>query len=98
MSASILTPGVNQLIETLQALNRLVSQILEQMIGGTVFRAPSYTVATLPAVTVTNAGQLAFASNARNTGEGAGLGTGTLCCVNKSGVWVSVWSGVAPTT
>ena len=57
-----------------------------------------YTVATLPSVTGSNTGAVAFASNARNTGEGAGVGTGCLVTVNNAGTWISVWSGVAPTT
>lgn len=38
--------------------------------------APQYTVATLPAGA---AGRIAFATNGRKNGEGAGLGTGVLC-------------------
>lgn len=57
-----------------------------------------YTVATLPSVTGSNKGAMAFASNARNTGEGAGVGTGCVVVVNNAGTWISVWSGVAPTT
>ena len=62
------------------------------------FRVPAYTVAALPVLTSNETGALAFATNACNTGEGSGSGTGCLVCRNNIGVWVSVWSGVAPTT
>ena len=39
-------------------------------------RMPVYTVAGLPAVSVT--GDMAFASNGRKNGEGGGLGTGVI--------------------
>lgn len=57
-----------------------------------------YTVALLP--TPTAIGQVAFASNGRNTGEGAAAGTGCLVQIQvKSAIltWCAVWSGVAVT-
>lgn len=57
-----------------------------------------YATASLPAVTTSNTGAVAFASDARNTGEAGGAGTGCLVTVNNAGAWICVWSGVAPTT
>jgi hypothetical protein len=54
--------------------------------------------ASLPAVTAANKGALAFATDCRNSGQGAGTGTGCLVEVNTAGAWIAVWSGVAPTT
>jgi hypothetical protein len=42
---------------------------------GSPITLPSYTVATLPAV---GAAQIAYASNGRKNGEGAGAGTGVM--------------------
>lgn len=61
------------------------------------YSAPKYLKAALPVVTSGNQGQLAYCSNGRNTGEGAGSGTGCLVTVNSAGVWAAVWSGVAVT-
>lgn len=58
---------------------------------------PKSTVSGLPTVTTANQGQIAYATNARNTGEGVGAGTGALLTCNSDGVWACVWSGVAPT-
>lgn len=55
---------------------------------------PITTVAGLPAVAPL--GQLRFASNGRNPGEGAAAGTGTLVIGTGAG-WRAVWSGVAVT-
>lgn len=63
----------------------------------TLYGAPKFAVAALPGVSSANQGQIAYATNARNTGEGANAGTGALVTVNKNGVWACVWSGVAPT-
>ncbi len=41
-------------------------------------------------------GRLAYASNGRNTGQGAGAGTGCLVVGNGS-VFTAVWSGLAVT-
>ena len=62
---------------------------------------PVSTVAGLPSVTLSNVGTMAYASNLRNTGEGAGSGTGGIVqCQNKSGTatWCAVWSGIAATS
>lgn len=55
---------------------------------------PVTTVAALPATAPV--GQLRYASNGRNTGEGAASGTGTMVVGNGS-VWRAVWSGAAVT-
>lgn len=55
---------------------------------------PVYTVSGLPASAPM--GQLAFASNGRNTGQGVGAGTGAVVVGSGSG-WIAVWSGVAVT-
>lgn len=39
----------------------------------------TYTVATLPVLTITGGCQIAFASNGRNPAEGPGAGTGVIC-------------------
>jgi len=99
MSGSFVPPGVSQVIAVLQDLVRATYAAGS---GGTspsgnAFQVPfAPTIDDLPAVTARDVGRLQFAGNARNTGQGAGAGTGTLCCVNTSGNWVAVWSGVAP--
>jgi hypothetical protein len=95
MSGSIVPPGVAGVIEQLQNLVRATLYAAEQQ-RPQAFVAPPVT--TLPTVTSANAGQLAFLTNGRNTGQAAGAGTGTLCVVNNAGVWIAVWSGVAPLT
>jgi len=101
------TVNVQQMQELIGALNNSVialgtiARLLSQFsigVAGTRLQLPMTTVALLPAVTAANAGSIAWASNARNVGEGAGAGTGTLVEVNSAGTWLSVWSGVAPTT
>lgn len=56
------------------ALNSQVAPRANPVFTGTV-KLPVYTVANLPSAT---AGSVAFASNGRANGEGAGLGTGVL--------------------
>jgi hypothetical protein len=101
------TVTLQQMQELVGALNNSVvalggiAQILTGFaiqVAGTRLVLPVSTVAALPAVTSANAGNLAWASNARNVTETGGNGTGALVAVNKNGVWFSVWSGVAPTT
>ena len=58
---------------------------------------PTYTVAGLPVVSGTNTGQVAYATNARNTGQGAAAGTGALVAVDNTGAWAIVGTGLAPT-
>lgn len=63
-----------------------------------LYSVPSFLVAALPSVTSANQGIVAYAKNARNTGETTGNGTGCVVSVNANGIWACVWSGVAPTT
>lgn len=65
--------------------------------SSSLYGAPKYTAASLPAVTSANQGQIAYATNARNAAEASGAGSGAVVSVNKNGVWACVWSGVAPT-
>lgn len=58
------------------------------------FRSKQFTVAALPAG---SQGDIAYATNGRNTGEGAGAGTGCLVTKNSAGAWAAVWSGAAVT-
>ena len=58
-----------------------------------LYTTPKYTVAGLPVVTAANQGEMAYATNGRNTGEGSAAGTGCLATVNSAGVWAAVWSG-----
>lgn len=85
---------LTQVVVALQAQNILLGEILQQM------RAIStpllvYTVAGLPA-SAPNA-VMVYASNGRNTGEGAGAGTGCVV-VGNGAVWRAIWSGVAVTS
>jgi len=63
-----------------------------------LYSIPKYTVSGLPSVAAANQGAVAYATNGRNTGEGAGSGTGCLCTVNSAGIWAAVYSGVAVTS
>lgn len=96
MSDFLIPSGVSQVIAVLQDLVRATYAMGDQQ--ATTFRAPAYAAASLPAVTVADAGRMAFVTNARNTGQGAGAGTGCLCVVNNAGAWVTTWNGLAPTT
>jgi hypothetical protein len=60
-------------------------------------KPPKYTVAGLPAVTTAATGEIAYATNARNAGQGSGDGTGALVAVDNTGAWAIVGTGVAPT-
>jgi hypothetical protein len=55
----------------------------------------TFTVATLPTITSTGGTQIAFASNGRNPGEGAGAGTGVLVWNNGTSGWRTVYDGTA---
>lgn len=99
---------MSQLVATLAnftvALNG-IAQALTQAIGPGGFSAPvrlaGFTVAGLPAVTLTNVGQIAFATNALNNGETTGAGSGTVVQVtNHLGTarWIAIWSGLPPVT
>jgi hypothetical protein len=59
---------------------------------------PMSTVAALPAVGANSAGSRIFATNGRNSGEGAAAGTGCWCYSNSAGAWLAVWSGLAVTS
>lgn len=103
--------SLQQMADLVNALSNLVrasgniAQILSGAVGITGFAQPpalpAYTVATLPAITLANVGSIAFATNARGPSDGSSAGKGTTVqVVNNAGtaLWVSVWSGVAPTT
>lgn len=108
------TDLVTQLINIARAINNLSAVVTNSFVslaanntftGANSFTQPvqlaAYAVASLPAVTLTNVGSVAFATNGRNTGEGGGSGTGCLVQVqNKSGTatWCAVWSGVQITS
>lgn len=89
---------------SVRALGNVV-QALQGAIGPTGFSAPvrlaGYTGATLPAVTLTSVGQIAFVINGRaKTAEGAGAGTGCTVQVQNIGgtaTWCAIWSGIAVT-
>jgi hypothetical protein len=82
-----------------------IAQLLSASIGATGFSMPvqlaSYTVANLPAITLGSVGQIAFATNGRNTGESGSAGTGcTVQVQNKGGTatWCAIWSGAVITS
>jgi hypothetical protein len=89
-----LTPVVNALQEMTRA-----SYLTQQTLAGLSLNTntlPSYTVAGLPVGA--SAGRMAYASNGRNPGEGAGAGSGVLVIASSTGVWRSAWSGVLVTS
>lgn len=90
--------GIADIASTMQLLVRSLGSIGETLTKNETGQPPVYTVATLPAVTASNQGQVAYVTNGRNTGEAAGAGTGCLVTVNKNGIWAAVWSGVAVTS
>ena len=101
------TVSLQQMAELISAMNNSVitlgtiAQLLSQFVisvAGTRLQLPAYTVAALPAVTSAFAGSIAWATNARNTGETGGNGTGALVQVNKNGIWVTTYNGAVPTT
>lgn len=65
--------------------------------SASLYPVPKYTVTGLPAVGPPNQGQVAYATNGRNTGQSAGAGTGCLVSVSSAGAWCAVWSGVPVT-
>ena len=91
MSGTNISPGHAQIVATLQDLQRAIYATATTA----TFKAPAFSA--LPVVTAADAGRLAFHATARNPGQGVGAGTGCLCCVTTAGIWVAVWSGVAPT-
>lgn len=58
------------------ALNALQKQVAALQ---TALKVPTYTIATLPTPSPVAAGYIAFATDGRANGEGAGAGTGVLC-------------------
>lgn len=84
LGATVVSPGGNNTFTGQNAFTQAV-------------KLAPFTVATLPAVTAADAGQIAFASDARNTGQGGGAGTGALVVVDNTGAWAIVGTGVAPT-
>lgn len=57
------------------------------IIASPVFNPPTYTTSTLPVVTNSNQGQLAWVSNCLNGTQGSGSGTGCYYNVNAVGAW-----------
>jgi len=106
-SATVTLQQMNELVQALNNSVRALANIytaLGAAIGPNALSKPlqlaGYTVANLPAVTLTQVGSLSFTTNGRNTGEGGGAGTGCAVQVqNKAGTatWCAVWSGVAVT-
>jgi hypothetical protein len=85
-----------QVIQTLQDQVRISAKIQQTLLGGVPIAPPvSYTFAALPATAGT--GTMAYCTNGRKPGEGAGAGTGVPVWYNVSGVWFSVCSGLAVT-
>ena len=88
--ASELTDALNILINEVNALLLVVG-------GGQANYLGTYTVAGLPASPVFGVGAMAFASNGRKVGEGAGSGTGVEVYYSGGGIW-RVLSSDAPVT
>ena len=61
-------------------------------------RVPTYTVAGLPSMGGAEHGSVAFASNALNSGQAAGSGTGCLVYLDSAAIWRSVWTGLPAST
>jgi hypothetical protein len=61
-------------------------------------RMPLYSVAALPALGGAEHGSLAFASNAVNSGQATGTGTGCLVYLDSAAVWRCCYTGLPPTT
>lgn len=89
-------PELNRIVDALQQMVRLQGATYQQLGGGIAIlnSLPVYLVAALP---VSAVGTMAFASDARNGAEGAGLGTGAIVVVNRLGVWSIVGTGAVPT-
>ena len=84
-------------VNVLQTQNQILTALLKQFAAGVVMQPtlPVYTVASLP--TTAAVGQLAYASNGRKNGQGAGTGTGTVVWFDVSNQWFAVWSSAAVT-
>ena len=83
---------VSGIVNAVQQSNSVLTQILAALRGGVAIEplAPSYAVASLPAVATV--GQLAYAANGRKSGQGPGAGTGVLVTFDVSNVWIAAWS------
>jgi len=88
---------MSRLVQALQESNKAL-YLLQQTIATLAPITHNYTGGTLPPVTSANQGMIAYVTNGRNSGEGAGGGTGCLVTVNSAGIFAAVWSGVAVTT
>ena len=66
----------NNVLADFIGASAVLSRSASRITAGVPMRMPVYTVAGLPAVSVT--GDMAFASNGRKNGEGGGLGTGVI--------------------
>lgn len=90
-------PGETRIVLALQDIVRNLGASQQVLAGGLTVNTSLLvtTAASLPATAPL--GQLRFASNGRNPGEGGGAGTGCVVVGNGAGVWKSVWSGVAVT-
>jgi hypothetical protein len=98
MSGVLQSPvDMSRLVQALQESNKAL-YLLQQTLSTLAPVTRNYTGSTLPAVTSANQGQMAYVTNGRNSGEGAGSGTGCLVTVNSAGIWAAVWSGIAVTT
>lgn len=86
-----------QLVLTDQERNRALYAILTALQGGVTVNQslPVYTVASLPATAAI--GQLAYASNGRKSGQGAGLGTGVPVIFDATNLWFALWSSAIVT-
>ena len=94
MSGSLDT---TQIVNTLQEGNRALYAIQAALQGGVGVTQglPTFTVATLPATAAI--GQLAYASNGRKVGQGAGTGTGVPVIFDVSNQWFALWSSAVVT-
>lgn len=101
MSGSTMGVTANQadltrVVIALQELTKAAYLTQQTLLNGISVNTqlPITTVAGLPVVAPL--GQLRFASNGRNTGEGSSSGSGTVV-VGNGLIWRAVWSGVAVT-
>jgi hypothetical protein len=65
---------------------RLSAKGASPIIANAAVRLAAFTVSTLPAAATAGAGAMVWCSNARNTGEGAGSGTGSVVASNGT-IW-----------
>lgn len=86
------------LVSTIQQSNALITQIIGLLQKGVLVTTnlPTYTVAGLPATAAV--GAMAYATNGRKSGEGAGVGTGVPVWFNASNQWFAMWSSALVTS